>query len=159
VFVRRFTPSAPIASLSLAIVLSFAGTAAGQSTTSRGTASLTVSAAFAPRASVEPPSRVLRFEVTDASVPVEASIEFAVGARTRTGGHVVLLAEADMLVPEGLLSIAGSDGTSSTTMAAVTPAVVQRWMGSGLRTGRLVFRLRAAPGRYEVPVRLFVETP
>lgn len=133
--------------------------ASGDQSSPRAEQSLTVSAAFAPRASVQVSNQVLQFDVIDASLPVDASIEFEAGARTGSAGHVLLVFDADLAVPGGTLAIAGgSDGTVP-GLVTRSPTVVARWVGSGLRAGRIVFRLQAAPGRYEIPLRFRLETP
>jgi hypothetical protein len=93
-------------------------------------------------------------------VPVDASIDFEAGARTRSAGHVLLVFVADVAAPDGTLTlVGGSDGTIPGPITDGSPAVVARWVGSGLRAGRMVFQLQAAPGRYEIPIRFLLETP
>jgi hypothetical protein len=62
---------------------------------------------------------------------------------------------------ETSLSFQGSgDGTLAGPLSPDTQAVAGRWLGSGLRTGRFVFSLRAAaPGSYTVPIRFVLSTP
>lgn len=40
-----------------------------------------------------------------------------------------------------------------------TPVVALRWIDGGTKSGRLVFTLRAAAGRYVLPVRLSLVAP
>ena len=80
------------------LALGFAGTAvtAGseeQSPAAQATDSLTATATFGPRTSLEVSSQVLRFQVPEASTAAEATVSFAAGARTRTDGEVELVFE------------------------------------------------------------------
>jgi hypothetical protein len=46
------------------------------------------------------------------------------------------------------------------TLAGAGAVVAGRWVGSGLRTGRLVFSLRAASGgTYTLPLRFVLSAP
>jgi hypothetical protein len=52
------------------------------------------------------------------------------------------------------------EGTTSGALVQSQPSIAGRWTGSGLRTGTLVFVLRAAaPGTYLLPVRFVLSTP
>ena len=118
---------------------------------------ISATATFAPRTSLQVSSQVLQFHVTDGSSVAEASVEFAAGARTRNGGDVMLVVEAPPLPPGGALTMAaGTEGTIATAVVQDAPTVVARWVGAGLRTGRVTFQLKAAPGRYEIPVRFLL---
>jgi hypothetical protein len=51
----------------------------------------------------------------------------------------------------------GADGAVAGDVDPAAPTLAARWIGSGRRTGRLVFSLRAAsPGTYAIPVKLSV---
>ena len=62
---------------------------------------------------------------------------------------------------ESSVSLAGQgEGTLTGAVGFAGPTVAGRWVGSGLRTGRLVFSLRvAASGRYTLPVRFVLSAP
>jgi hypothetical protein len=127
-----------------------------------------VAATVASRMSLKVSTQLLQFEVADGGEAV-AAIDFSAGARTQTGGEVVLTVEP-MRATEGpggaadvetSVTFAGEgEGTRSGSLIANAPAVAGRWNGSGLRTGRMVFALRsAAPGSYSLPVRFVLSTP
>ena len=160
---RRFLLSATI------LALGFAGTAVtagseGQSSAAQATHSLTATATFGPRTSLEVSSQVLRFHITDGS-GAEATLSFAAGARTRTDGEVVLVFEIvdQGGAPQGALSsVGGSDGTIAgpvQTEARGTPSVAARWAGGGMRTGAVTFRLHAPPVQYDIPVKFQLRIP
>jgi hypothetical protein len=51
-------------------------------------------------------------------------------------------------------------GTLAGPVAARGMTTAGRWIGSGLRTGRLIFQLRAsAAGTYAVPLRFVLSAP
>lgn len=135
----------------------------GQDSARQATHSVSATATFGPRTSLHVSSQVLRFDVTDALIPAEASVEFAAGARTRNGGDVVLVVQVGdpSASPAGstayALTIAhGSEGVAAGAVVHGAPAVVARWAGGGMRTGRVTFRLNAPPGRYELPIKFLV---
>ena len=121
---------------------------------------ISATATFAPRTSLQVSSQVLQFHVTEGSIAAEATVEFAAGARTRNGGDVLLVVQAQPLPPGGALGAltmaTGTEGTIAASVVQDVPTVVARWVGAGLRTGRVTFRLQAAPGRYEIPVRFLL---
>jgi hypothetical protein len=129
-------------------------------------ATVAVSATFNSRTSLKVSSQVLQFDVTDPESPATAAIDFSAGARTRQGGEVVLAVEpvhgihgpADV---DAAITFAGEGaGTLSGTLQTASTTVAGRWTGSGLRTGRLVFALRAdASGSYTLPVRFVLTAP
>ena len=161
---RLFLLSATVLALGFARTAVTAGSE-GQSSAAQATHSLTATATFAPRTSLEVSSQVLRFHVTDGSTAAEATLSFAAGARTRTDGEVVLVFEiADQGgAPQGALSIVGgSEGTIAglvQTEARDTPSVAARWAGGGMRTGAMTFRLHAPPGQYDIPIKFQLRIP
>jgi hypothetical protein len=125
-----------------------AGQASGQAS-----ARLPVSVTVAPRLSLQVSTRVLTFHVTGAS-PVDASMELSAGVRIASGSAVALVADVDAQVPGTLTIVAGPEGTTPVSVTAGASTVVAKWVGGGLRTGRLTFRLAAAPGVYVIPVTI-----
>jgi len=133
------------------------------------TANVIVSARFASRTSLKVSTDLLRFEVAGPGQPATATVDFAAGARTQAGAEVLLSIEQLRSVEglggasdlESFLSFAGEgSGTLAGALIATGPAVAGRWIGSGLRQGRLVFALRAgASGNYIVPVRFVLSAP
>lgn len=126
------------------------------------TQSVTATVTFGPRITLQVSTQVLRFHVTDSSASAETSVIFAVGARALKGGDVRLIVEiADPPAAGGargyaLSVVGGSDGVTTGALTHDAPTVVARWVGGGLRTGRVTFRLEAAPGDYEIPLRYLV---
>lgn len=133
------------------------------------TATLTVSARFASRTSLKVSAQVLHFDIDEPGQPATASVDFSAGARTGLGEEVLLSVEplramggpggaADV---ESAVSFEGvGQGTVRGAMRSHAPSVAARWNGSGLRSGRLVFTMRAgARGRYSLPVRFVLSTP
>lgn len=135
--------------------------------TGADTKSVVVTATFDSRTSLRVSSQLLQFDVVDGEAV--AAIDFSAGARTRSGGEVVLTVEPARAAegPGGAADVETSvtfagegDGTRSGALSSSSPAVAGRWNGSGLRTGRMVFSLRsAAPGSYSLPVRFVLSTP
>ena len=133
------------------------------------TASAVVSAQFSSRTSLKVSTDLLRFEVAGPGQPATAAVDFAAGARTQAGAEVLLSIEQLHAVEgpggasdlESSVSFAGEGaGTLAGALIAAGPAVAGRWIGSGLRQGRLVFALRAgASGNYMLPVRFILSAP
>jgi hypothetical protein len=133
------------------------------------TASITVTAEFASRTSLKVSSQVLSFQVSDPAQTAVAVVDFSAGARTRSGGDVVLTVEPLRSVegPGGAADVdtavtfsGTGNGTLSGTLQSVNATVAGRWNGSGLRTGQLTFALHASvSGTYTVPVRFVLSTP
>ena len=159
-------------SLSLLAVLFASATAfapARAAASDTATAVVVVSAQFGSRTSLRVSTQLLQFDVASPGQSATAAVDFSAGARTQSGGEVVLAVEPVRAVEgpggaadvESSLSFAGEgDGTSAGTVGSITPTVAGRWSGSGLRPGRLVFSLRAgARGTYTVPVRFVLSTP
>jgi hypothetical protein len=132
-------------------------------------ASLVVRAQFSSRTSLKVSARVLQFAVAEPGQVAQAVVEFSAGARTGTGSEVVLSVDASRTIdgPGGAadvdtaLSFTGEGaGTLGGDVSTRSPTVAGRWSGSGLRSGRLVFSLRAgAAGTYVLPVRFVLSAP
>ena len=132
-------------------------------------ANVHVNVQVAARTSLKVSSELLQFDVTTPGAPATAAIDFSAGARTAAGSDIVLSVEplhgidgpggaADV---ETAITVAGQgEGLLSGHVHPVKSTVVGRWNGSGLRTGRLVFTLRAqAAGNYAMPVRFVLSAP
>jgi hypothetical protein len=122
-----------------------------------------VVAGFGSRTSLRVSSQLLRFAVSDPDVPGVAVVQFSAGARTQAGADVLLTVErlSSIDSPEGAAVTFTGDGlgVGAGGFSAAGPTVAARWSGSGLRTGRLTFVLRAAPGTYTIPLRFVLSTP
>lgn len=162
---RLPTVAVPSLIVALAVLLAPRGAAASET----ATATVTVSANFASRTSLKVSTELLQFEIGAPADEAIAIVEFAAGARTHHGGEVVLTVEP-MRATEGpggaadvetSLTFAGEgEGTLSRTLRPMTPTLAGRWIGSGRRTGRLKFSLRAhVAGSYRLPVRFVLSTP
>ena len=133
------------------------------------TASASVSAQFSSRTSLKVSTDLLHFEVVEPGQPATATVDFAAGARTQAGAEVLLSIEQLHAAqgPGGASDIESSvsftgdgAGTLDGALVAAGPAVAGRWIGSGMRQGRLVFALRAgASGNYMLPVRFILSAP
>ena len=150
-----------------ALAIAFGATAAGAEDVATGNVSVTAN--FAARTSLKVSSHLLKFDVTQPGVSATAAIEFTAGARMPSGSDVVLTVEPlrGLDGPGGAadvdtdISFSGEgDGLTAGALSSAAHAVVGRWQGSGLRTGRVVFTLRAnAAGSYSLPVRFVLSTP
>ena len=99
------------------------------------------------------------------------TIDYRAAARTRSDGEVVLTVEAqsDLLSPAGTSADGESpiefeglgDGARGGVLRNAVPQVAGRWVGSGVRTGQLVFRLRGttATAGATVPLRFVISLP
>ena len=126
-------------------------------------------ASVGSRTSLTVSSQQLQFVLTEANQPAVATIDFVAGARTHAGAEVVLTVEGvrSLEGPGGAADVdaaitfaAEGEGTLAGAMSSHAPAVAGRWTGSGRRTGRLSFSLRAgAPGTYTMPVRFTLSAP
>ena len=133
------------------------------------TASAVVSAQFSSRTSLKVSTDLLHFDVAGPDRPATATVDFAAGARTQAGAEVLLSIEQLRAVQgpggasdlESSVSFIGEGvGTLDGALVAAGPAVAGRWIGSGMRQGRLVFALRAgASGNYLLPVRFILSAP
>ena len=155
--------------MSLVIVAFVVSLAQIASASDRATGTVAVTAQFNSRTSLTVSTHRLQFDLAAPGQPATASVDFSAGARTRTGGDVVLSVEPETGVegPGGAADVESSmtftgEGDASLT-GEVRPtgaSIAGRWTGSGLRTGRLVFALRAsASGTYTVPMRFVLSTP
>jgi hypothetical protein len=131
-------------------------------------ATIHATAAVAPRTSLQVPARVLEFEVAPGATEALAVVDFTTAVRARPGANVWLTIEATSGVvgPGGpadaqaeLTITGGAEGALPGVMSLTGPVPAARWSGGGVRAGRLVFRLRASPGSYSVPVRFAISVP
>ena len=153
-----------IVTLSASLLIPSAASAADDAT-----ASLMVSARFASRTSLKVSAEVLHFDVEEPGQPATASVDFSAGARTGLGEEVLLSVEPVRAVggPGGAADVESAvsfegvgQGTVRGAVRSHVPTVAARWNGSGLRSGRLVFTMRAgARGHYSLPVRFVLSTP
>ena len=152
----------------VAVLIALPGAGALQASDTK-TAVVTASASVGSRTSLTVSSEQLQFVVGDPNQAAVATIEFAAGARTQPGGEIVLTVEAvrGLDGPGGAADVdaeitfaAEGEGTVAGTMSRTSPVVAGRWTGSGRRTGRLSFSLRAgAAGTYTMPVRFILSAP
>lgn len=133
-------------------------------------ANVTVNVNLATRTSLKVSSPVLHFDVAQPGGLATASLEFTAGARMPAGSDVVLTVEplrgiegpggaADV---ESDLSFAaeGAGMLAGGSIDTLRSTVVGRWQGSGLREGRVIFKLRAsAAGLYSLALRVVLSTP
>jgi hypothetical protein len=150
--------------VALSSVLAIAPVFAAETTTSA-----VVSVQVSGRTSLKVSTDNLRFDVAISSTPATSTVDFSAGARTQAGAEVVLSVErlCRVLEPGGAageespVSFTGEgDGALDGLLGPADRAVAGRWIGSGLRRGRLVFMMRAgAAGTYIVPVRFFLSAP
>ena len=102
-------------------------------------------------------------------VSVTATIEFSAAVRTRRDADVVLTVESAGTLegPDGAadvesqISFGGDlEGTLPGVMGRDGPQVAARWIGGGVRDGRLTFTLRGPinPGTYTLPLRFVLST-
>jgi hypothetical protein len=129
-----------------------------------------VTAQFSSRTSLRVSTDVLKFDDAASGGLPTAAVDFSAGARTHSGGEVMLSVErrrstggsGDRTEFESVVSFAGrGNGTLDGSLhSASSRAVAGRWTGSGLRHGRLVFALHGgAPGTHIVPVRFILSAP
>jgi hypothetical protein len=100
------------------------------------------------------------------------SIEFRAAARTASDGEVILTVEP--LAPIASISGGGAgesattiafegsgDGAQSGALVDARPETAARWVGSGLRTGRLTFTVRGpvSPSGAVLPLRFLLAAP
>lgn len=131
-------------------------------------ATVVVTAQFGARTSLRVSSELLRFDVMTPGQPATVSVEFSAGARTRSGAEVIMsvervraIAGAGLAADPGAVRFAGEGaGTLDGDLPAAGLSTAGRWLGSGMRTGRIVFSLAAAPaGSYTLPVRFVLSAP
>ena len=130
---------------------------------------LSVTATIGSRTSLKVSTELLQFEISNPDQQAVAVVDFSAGARTHSGAEVMLTVEplrgitgpgGASDVETGLTFAGQGDGLLSGALQPSTPTVAGRWNGSGLRTGRVMFELRAsATGHYTVPVRFVLSAP
>ena len=148
--------------LTLAAVL---GLAAPSAAADSASATVVVNAQFSTRTSLKVSSQMLQFAVGAGDQAPSVAVDFSAAARTQAGGEVMLLIEplggidGDAEGSAEMTFAGEGQGTARGALAVGGLTPVARWTGSGLRTGRLTFTLRAATGRYTVPVRFLLTAP
>lgn len=163
---RAYRMPIVVALFGLSALIAAPGVCAGAESSA---ASVTVTARFSTRMSLKVSTELLRFDVTGPGQAPEAIVEFSAAARTAQGGEVLLTVEpaAPLNGPGGAsdvetaLTFSGlGDGLGTGELLRSAPTVAGRWVGSGLRKGRLVFTLRASvAGVYSQSVRFVVSAP
>jgi len=125
------------------------------------TRSVTAHAEVASRTSLAVSNQLLQFTVVHPGDAAIATVEFVAGARTPAGAEVMLTVEAQQDLPGANVTFAGDgEGTLHGAMTLLHPSLAGRWVGSGRRSGRVSFALRAtAPGTYTLPVRFVLTAP
>ncbi len=133
------------------------------------TATLVMTAQVGARTALRVSAERLRFDVTDPGAPAVAAVDFVAAARTRHDGEVILTVQPERWIegPGGAADVDASvvftgegAGTVSGELRPAAPATAGRWVGSGRRTGRLLFALRAGvEGTYVLPVRFVLSAP
>jgi hypothetical protein len=133
------------------------------------TAAIVVHATFSSRTSLKVSTELLRFDVARPGSEAAAAVDFSAAARTQAGAEVVLSVQPLQIVEgpggaadaESSMTFAGEgDGLLAGVVINGGAAVAGRWTGSGLRTGRVLFSMRAAAaGTYTVPVRFVLSAP
>ena len=125
--------------------------------------SVAVVVCFGTRTSLKVSSEVLQFAVSEPDAPAVGVIEFAAGARTQAGADVLLTVERlpgpDCPEEAAVTFLGDGPGTISGTLPVAGATPVARWAGSGRRTGRLTFVLRAPAGTYNLPIRFVLSAP
>ncbi len=131
--------------------------------TTSASGTVAVHAQFDSHTSLRLSSSELRFEVVDPATPATATVDFTAAARTSRGGEVSLSVkrvgavrrpESSRFAGDLTVDYAGENGAAG-TLSEPGPQVVGRWIGSGVREGRISFTLRGAPepGVYSVSVK------
>jgi hypothetical protein len=131
------------------------------------TGTLQISVDVRSRTSLHVSTQVLQFHVTAPAEPATGVIEFIASSRTREGGEVLLATDAvrgtpaDMQEEDAVLTFRGhGHGLTVGALNGPGTAIVGRWIGSGRRSGRVAFVLRARrAGTYTVPIRLVLSCP
>ena len=157
----------PIITLATAVIIAALALPASVQASGQATSSVVVTAQFSSRTTLKVSARVLDFDVPHTTGLATAVVDFSAGARTTAGSEVVLSVEQNRATSgpggaadvETALTVTG-EGHGTAALAPYAPATAGRWTGSGLRTGRLTFELRAsAPGRYTVPLTFVLSAP
>lgn len=153
----------------LLLLMVFADGTAPAAVSETASAIVTVTATFATRTSLDVSTELLQFETHQPGQAPTASVDFAAKARTGPASEVLLSVEALRSVDDSGGAAGGEtsvtfegegEGTLRGHIASARPAVAGRWVGSGRRSGRLVFALRGdAPGSHILPVRFVLSAP
>ena len=127
------------------------------------------SATIAPRTSLKVSTHVLEFRIEPGATESVATIEFTAAARALAGSEVLMSVTADggLTGPGGAADVdaevvfsGDGAGALSGTLNPGEAAAAARWTGGGVRSGRVVFKLRAStPGDYRLPVRFAISVP
>jgi hypothetical protein len=146
-----------------AITLLLAPAADAGAAEESASASITVHVHFASRTSLTVSTEVLQFTVGNITETATATLDYSAAARTDAGAAVTLSFEV-LDDPRGpgaaIVSSINDEAGTTIDVAASTPAVSRQWVGSGIRTGRMTFALRARkPGQYMVPIRFTLTAP
>ena len=159
-------------SLFPAAVLTVAALAAPSFAAASDTATsvVVVSANFGSRTSLKVSTELLQFDVTAPGQPASVAVTFSAGARTQTGGEVVLSVEASRAIDgpggaadvETALSFSGEgDGTLGGPVHGHAPTrcgTLDRQRPSN-RAAWCSRSVPGAPGVYSVPVHFVLESP
>ena len=148
------------AAVVFAVVILTGAPSAGQQV---ATQSVSATVSFAPRTALTVSTRTLHFVVTDALTPATASVEFSAAARTLADGSVALMADAAGMRRTAFRCFARDCFRTGRhrprSLSSQQPVVAGRWTGSGVRSGRITFQLRAQPGSYDIPLRFSCRSP
>lgn len=109
----------------------------------------------------------LHFDLIDEAGTPQVAVEYSAAARTRMGGPVVLTVEplgelrTAGNTPVGLVVAYQGEGQMGGTLTEGKRHVVASWTGSGIRPGRVVFRLLGAskPGVYSLSLKFGLSAP
>ena len=154
--------------LSLVVVALCCGVAPYRALAESVPVSVTVTAQFSSRTSLHVPTHSLQFDIVHPAEPAVASVMFTAGARTVADAPVLLLFEMTdeirdidgRLHGDTTVTLINRDDGMSAELTPRTPTIARRWIGSGLRTGYLMFALRTGTaGRYRVPIRVTLTAP
>jgi hypothetical protein len=130
---------------------------------------IVASATIAPRTSLRVSAQVLEFRIDPGATEGLATIDFTAAARALPESDVVMHVKADggLTGPGGAADVdaevaftGDGAGALSGTLQLSEATAAARWIGGGVRTGRVVFKLRAStPGDYRLPVRFAISVP
>ena len=158
-----------LALIAASLVCLSAGTQRLSAASDTTTKTVAAHASVASRTSLAVSSERLQFQVAGADQPAIATVEFVAAIRTHAGAEVVLTVEETQALagPGGAADVDAAitfsgegEGTLNGALATPRPSIVGRWVGSGRRTGRIAFALRAAvAGSYSLPVRFVLTAP
>ncbi len=121
------------------------------------TATIGARANFETRTSLQVSTRVLEFHIANPEVAAEATLDYSAGVRVQPGAETILQVQASLPVDgAGMVLTVSTEGVpaDSVSIEGAFPSTAARWAGAGVRTGRLRFSLRGAPGTYRVPIGL-----